>query len=132
MFQELDDEKLVLAFLGRPKEKEEKRNFVIKEKPTHELTVKTPEPVLTSKMAIKEVVQEISENYELIRGAKIFETFAWHLVMHRTFCLDHLLVNEISTQKKLFSTYDNPFFFSFPFLPSFPCWPLLTYSFFIV
>jgi len=100
--KQLDDEKLVLAFLGRPKEKEEKPNFVIKsDKPSG---IKTPEPVLTPAVALQEVLREVNENYQLLKDAKIFENFACHLALHRLFYLDHLLVHELSVQKKLYST----------------------------
>eukprot|EP00026_Physarum_polycephalum_P000555 Phypoly_transcript_00556.p1 GENE.Phypoly_transcript_00556~~Phypoly_transcript_00556.p1 ORF type:complete len:1385 (+),score=255.41 Phypoly_transcript_00556:292-4446(+) len=99
--KQLDEDKLVLAFLGRPKEKEEKPNFVITAKPSG---VKTPDPVLTPSAALKEVLREINENYQLLKDAKIFENFAWHLALHRLFYLDHLLVHELSVQKKLYST----------------------------
>jgi hypothetical protein len=102
--KQLDEEKLVLAFLGRPKEKEEKRNFVIKEKPYEPGFTKTPEPVLTPAVALKEVLREINENYQLLKDAKIFENFAWHMALHRLFYLDHLLVHELAIQKKLYST----------------------------
>ena len=94
----------MLAFLGRPKEKEEKRNFVIKEKP-YEPGMKTPEPVLTPAVALKEILREVNDNYQLLKDAKIFEIFAWHMALHRLFYLDHLLVHELSVQKKIYSTY---------------------------
>lgn len=67
--------------------------------------MKTPEPVLTPAVALKEVLREINENYQQLKDAKIFENFAWHMALHRLFYLDHLLVHELSVQKKLYSTY---------------------------
>jgi hypothetical protein len=101
--KQLDEEKLVLAFIGRPKEKEEKPNFIIN-KEGRQSGIKTPEPVLTQAVALKELSREVSENYQLLKDAKIFENFAWHMVLHRLFYLDHLLVHELSVQKKLYST----------------------------